>query len=210
MALLKNCEVHYVKCDPKHPNANFNKKNPTWEVQIRTTSLEQKKEWDALGLKPKLLVGKEGSENEGEPILTEDGKKQWRVNLKKKSITKDGDKASPVKVVNGGLEDIDPNTVGNGSVANVRIYQYEFTADGKKGLASVLMAMQLKKHIVYTPKARDDDFEMEDTETINPDPETDGDDDGDVNDNPAPRAKAKSPAPKAPTKVADERPEAAF
>lgn len=207
MALLKNCEIHYVKCDPKHPNANFNKKNPTWEVQIRTTSLEQKKEWEALSLKPKLLVGKEGSENEGEPILTADGKKQWRVNLKKKSITKDGEKASPVKVVNGGLEDIDPNTVGNGSLANVRIYQYEFTADGKKGTASVLMAMQVKKHIVYTPKARDDDFEEEDTETINPEPEDEDGDDSD--DNPAPTpAPKKAPTPS--TKVADERPEEAF
>ena len=207
MALLKNCELHYIKCDPKRPNASFNKKNPTWEAQIRTTDLEQKKEWDALGLKPKLLVGKEGEENEGEPILTADGKKQWRVNLKKKSITKDGTAASPVKIVNGSLEDIDPNSVGNGSTGNVRIYQYEFDQEGKKekGVASVLMAIQLKRHVVYIPKVRDDEFEMEDTETINPAPQ-DGDDDGDG----APAApsapKVSSPAPK----LADTRPEDQF
>ena len=207
MALLKNCELHYIKCDPKRPNSSFNKKNPTWEAQIRTTDLEQKKEWDALGLKPKLLVGKEGEENEGEPILTADGKKQWRVNLKKKSITKDGTAASPVKIVNGSLEDIDPNSVGNGSTGNVRIYQYEFDQEGKKekGVASVLMAIQLKRHVVYIPKVRDDEFEMEDTETINPEPQ-DGDDDGDG----APAApstpKVSSPAPK----LADTRPEDQF
>jgi len=207
MALLKNCELHYIKCDPKRPNASFNKKNPTWEVQIRTTDLEQKKEWDAYGLKPKLLVGKEGDDNEGEPILTADGKKQWRVNLKKKSITQAGEPASTVKIVNGSLEDIDPNTVGNGSLGHVRIYQYEFPQEGKKepGIASVLMAIQLKRHIVYTPKARDDEFEIEDTETINPEPR-DGDDGDDA------PAEAPTPSPKgspAP-KLADSRPEDQF
>ena len=208
MALLKNCELHYIKCDPKRPNASFNKKNPTWEAQIRTTDLEQKKEWDALGLKPKLLVGKEGEENEGEPILTADGKKQWRVNLKKKSVTQSGDAASPVKIVNGSLEDIDPNSVGNGSIGHVRIYQYEFDQEGKKekGIASVLMAIQLKRHVVYIPKVRDDEFEMEDTETINPAPQ-DGDDGGEgAPAAPSPKAKTASPAPK----LADTRPEDQF
>ena len=60
MALLKNCEIYYLKADPKRPNAAFNKENPTWEVQIRTSNPEQKAEWESLGLKPKLIVGKEG------------------------------------------------------------------------------------------------------------------------------------------------------
>lgn len=211
MALLKNCEIHYLKADPKRPNAAFNKQNPSWEVQLRTTDPAQKKEWDDKGLKPKLLVGKEGSENEGEPILTADGKKQWRVNLKKKSITKDGEKASPVKVVNGQLEDIDPNTVGNGSIGHVRIYQYEYPKEGgKTGIANVLMAIQLKKHVKYTPKARDDEFEPEDMEVIEPE-DDEGDDipfeSGEAS-APAPKA---TPAPKAPApKLADSRPEDAF
>lgn len=206
MALLKNCEIHYVKCDPKHPNASFNKKNPTWEAQIRTADPEQKKEWENLNLKPKLLVGKEGAENEGEPILNAAGKKQWRVNLKKKSITKDGEKASHVKVVNGGMEDIDPNSVGNGSLANVRIYQYEFVADGKPGTASVLMAIQVRRHVVYVPKIRDDDFAEMDTETIMPEDGVDNEDS-----EPADASSLTPSAPKAPAvKPADDRPEDAF
>lgn len=211
MAMLKNCEIHHVKCDPKHPNANFNKKNPTWEVQIRTANPEQRDEWIAQNLKPKLMVYKEGTKDDngedigGMPILNEEGKRQWRVNLKKKSITKDGEKASPVKVVTGGLDDVDPNTVGNGSIAHVRIYQYEYTADGKKGIAHVLMGIQLKRHKVYVPKARDDDFEAEDMETIEAD-DQDGDS-GDGGDAPAPKANT----PKAPSvNPATARPEGAF
>ena len=203
MALLKNCEIHYVRCNPKRPNGSLNPKNPTWECQIRTSNLEQKKEWEALGMKPKLMVGKEGSENEGEPILTAAGKKQWRVNLKKKSITKDGEKASCPAVVNGGLEPLDPDSIGNGSIAHVRIYQYTFKdKTGADSKVAVLMGLQVKKHIYFTPVSHDDDFEPEETETIMPD------EDGDEGGEPASPAPSKTPSPSA--KPVDERPEEAF
>lgn len=207
MALLKNCEMHYLKCDPKRPNASFNKENPTWELQIRTSNLEQKTEWEKLGLKPKLIIGKEGEPNEGEAILTEDGKKQWRVNLKKKSInSKDKEPATPVKVVGGNLDDIDPNTVGHGSIGHVRIYQYEFVnAKKENAVTNVLMAIQVVKQVVFKPKDRDDDFEAEDMEYVQP--EQDGDDEAE-----APKeSKPAAPKPKAPSvKPADERSEDDF
>jgi hypothetical protein len=209
MAMLNDCEVYFVKCDPKHPNANFNKQNPTWEVQIRTSNPEQKTEWSEMKLSPKLMVYKEDAKNEageevgGMPILTEDGKRQWRVNLKKKSITRDGEKASHVKVVDGYLEEIDPNTIGNGSVANIRIFQYEYTdAKGLPAVASVLMGMQVKKYIKYTPKPRDDEFEMmESMEVVEEEAAEE-----------APKKPAfKAPsAPKTPVKTADNHPDDAF
>jgi hypothetical protein len=208
MALLKNCEIYYLKADPKRPNAAFNKENPTWEVQIRTSNPEQKAEWESLGLKPKLIVGKEGEPNEGEAVLTADGKRQWRVNLKKKSITKKKEPAEPVKVVDGNLDPIDPNTVGHGSIAHVRIYQYDFTdSKGKPAQVAVLMGIQLKRHLVHAAKDYDDAFEADDEyERVEPE-EQEGDDGG---------AGAKEPAKAAPTpapsvtKLADERSDAAF
>lgn len=182
MAIINNAEIWFCKLDPKRPNAAFNKKAPTWELQIRTTDPEYKKYLDGLNLNTKLIIHKDG-EKEGEPVLTEDGKKQWRVNLKKPSKKSDGTPAAPVKVVNGSLEDIDPNTIGNGSIANVRVFQYEYSKEGKggkkeEGIASMLMAVQLKKHIVYHPKPREDDFEMTETETVQPpDPEEDDESD---------------------------------
>ena len=159
MAILKDCEIWFLKADPKRPNPKFNKKNPTWECQIRTSSKEVKKEWEALNLGVKAVVPDEGAP-------------YFRVNIKKKSIKEDGTAASPVKVLNGQMEEIDPNTIGNGSRGHIRIFQYEYPKEGGgKGIASVLMGVQVTKHLVYKPKARDDDFGMTETETIDDNPE---------------------------------------
>lgn len=163
MAIVKDCELWFCKLDPKRPNSKFNKKNPTWEVQIRTSNKDQKKEWEALGLQVKAVVP-----DEGEPF--------FRVNLRKKSIKEDGDKAGPIKVVDGAMNEIDPNSIGNGSIGNIRIFQYEYPKEGGgKGIASVLMGVQVTKHLVYKPKPRDDDFEATDTVVIDPDAEDTGD-----------------------------------
>lgn len=161
MAILKNCELFFIKCDPKRPNDKFDKQNPTWEVQIRTTSKETRKEWEALKLPVKAIV-------------PDDGPAYFRVNIKKKSVKADGTPATPVTVVNGKLEEIDPNTIGNGSIGNVRIFQYDYR-DGK-GVASILMGIQLTKHLVYVPKKRDDEFGFADTEVIEPTAEEAGED----------------------------------
>jgi hypothetical protein len=192
MAIIRDCEIWFAKLDPKRPNAKYNKKNPTWECQIRTASKEVKKAWEAMNLSVKAVVP-----DEGDPY--------FRVNLRKKSIKEDGEAAGPVKVVNGGLDDIDPNTIGNGSIGNIRIFQYEYPKDdGKsKGIASVLMGIQITKHIVYKAKPRDDDFDMTETETV------DHGDMGDDDDNPAPKAAPTPSAPKLGSGVAA-KPEDAF
>jgi len=151
--ILHNCEVWFCKLDPKRPNSKFNKKNPTWECQIRTTDKTTKKKWEEAGLSVKAVVP-----DEGEPY--------FRVNLRKKSIKEDGGKASPVRVIDGKMNDLDPNIIGNGSLANIRIFQYDYNIEGKKGTACVLMGVQITKHKLYTPKPRDDDFEETDMETI--------------------------------------------
>jgi hypothetical protein len=157
MAIISNAELWFAKVDPKRPNAKFNKENPTWEVQLRTSDRIVKKTWEEMGLMVKAVVP-----DEGDPF--------FRVSLRKKSIKEDGQAASPVKVVDGKLNDVDPNTIGNGSIGNVRIFQYEFTrGDGSKGKANVLMGIQLTKHIKYEGKARDDDsfgVMEEDTEVV--------------------------------------------
>lgn len=154
MTIVNNCELWFVKADPHRPSSKFNRENPTWEAQIRTSSKAVKKQWEEAGLSVKAIVP-----DEGEPY--------FRVNLRKKSIKADGDNASPVSVVNGKLEPIDPNSIGNGSLGNVRIFQYEYEkTGGGKGLANVLMGIQVTRHIVYTPKARDDDFEPSDTTVV--------------------------------------------
>jgi hypothetical protein len=159
MPQIKNAEIWYAKVDPKRPNRKFNKKNPTWEIQIRTTDKNVKKRWDEMHLPVKRIVPED---DDGNPT----GDPYWRVNLRKRTIKSDGEAAAPVEVCYGDMSPVDPGTIGNGSLGNVRIYQYEFDNDGEKGIASVLMGIQLTKHIRYTPKNRDDDFEETETEIV--------------------------------------------
>jgi hypothetical protein len=165
--ILNDCELWFAKLDPKRPSAKFNKKNPTWELQIRTTDKEQKKQWEEASLSVKAVIPDE-----------EDLKPYYRVNLRKKSIKADGDPASPVEVVDGNLDAVNPNSIGNGSIGNIRLFQYEYPKEdsNEKGIASIMMGVQLTKHIVYKPKKDpNDEFGQTSTEVITPAEEEDED-----------------------------------
>ena len=209
MAMIKNAAMFFIKCDPKRPDGKYNKANPSWECQLRTSDPEQRDLWKKMNLNVRLLTKKseEDGDDDGDdavkvPLLDENGKKQWRVNLKKGSIKKDKTPADPVKVINGQLEDVDPNTIANGSIGNIRVFQYEYKLeDGKEGIASMLMAIQVTRHIVYVPKPREDDFDTTETEVIHQAPAGASPDDYD-GDDAAPAAKTGTPA--------DQRPADAF
>ena len=148
MAIIKNAELWFAKLNPSRPNATFNKENPTWEVQIRTRDKAQAKSWKEMNLKVTP-----GEDDDG--VF-------YKANLKKKSKKRDGEPQAPVKVVSGDLEELDPNIIGNGSVANVRIFQYDYEVGGRKGVASMLMAVQVTTLNEYRPKPREDEFDMVD------------------------------------------------
>ena len=162
MAIIQNAELWYCKLDPSRPNKSLNKNQPTWEVQIRTKDKAVKKLWEEMDLNVKVV------DDDKEGIF-------YRVNLKKKAF-KDGgaEDAKPVRVVDGKLNDIDPKSIGNGSIGHVRVFQHPYEFNGTKGIASVLMAIQLVKHLVYVPKPFDDEFEETETETIIPPPVEEG------------------------------------
>jgi hypothetical protein len=172
MALLENAEIWFAKVVPARPNARFNRENPTWETQIRTLVQEVGERWEEQHIPVKAIIPKKG---EGEPY--------WRANLRKKSL-KDGEPTGYVEVVDMQLQPIDPDTIGNGSLANVRVFQYEYKKEGGGvGVANVLMAIQLKKHIMYTRKPREDDFVADgETEFI---PEENEESDDDSTDSPS-------------------------
>ena len=187
MPIISNCEIWFLRADPKRPNAKYNPKNPTWEVQIRTQSKEVKKNWEALGLSVKAVIPDDGS------------KPYFKANIKKKSI-KEADKqpSTPVGVVNGRGMPIDPNTVGNGSIANIRVFQYNYTQGGKEGVANVLMALQIVKHVVREVRPREDDFADCETETVMPEPSESDEDLGNDDTSMGQSAPAPTPTPRAP------------
>jgi hypothetical protein len=173
MAIIKGIEIWWVKCDPKRPETKFNKENGTWELQIRTTDKARAQgELKSLGIKMNPS--------------DEDGKIVYKGNIKKKSKKKDGDELvpnAPVKFVGGDLSEIDPNTVGNGSIANIRVFEREYMTGDVKKKTVVLMSVQVTKLNKYVPKPRTDDFEMTDMEVNEPAAGMEDDDDQVVDNN---------------------------
>lgn len=153
MAILNNVSIFYLKADPTKPSSKVTPDNPRWEMQARTTDKAQKKEWEALGIKVKVV-----DPDEGELYY----KTTFTKNAFKK-VKKDGvevlESTKPVEIVDGELNPIDPNTIGNGSVGNVRLFlsDYSFEKEGKtfSGVKATLMGIQITTHKVYTPKPQE-------------------------------------------------------
>jgi hypothetical protein len=154
MTVVNNAELWFARLDPKYPNDKFNKDNPTWEVQIRTKDRKVAKLWkDEYSLKTTQE-------------LDADDKPYWKSNLKRRSKKANGEALSPVEVVDGDLNPVDPRTIGNGSIGNVSLFQYESKSEAAKGkIISMLKKIQLTKHIVYDPPKKDE-FAKTKTEVV--------------------------------------------
>ena len=168
MTILKNVMIRYAKLNPDRPSTKVNKKGE-WQVQAYTRSKDQSKEWKELGITVKLAEDAEG-------II-------YTVNFRKKAVKKDGTPGKMPSVVNAKLVAIDPRSIGNGSVVNLNISSYDYTFEGKQGVAWQLNGIQVMKHIVFKPKPFEGFEEEEgDTEVVDEMPDEAGDDDGDATD----------------------------
>jgi len=155
MAILKNIEGWWFKLVPSMPD-KYDPKKPTWNFQARTTDKAQVKEWKENHLTVKAV--REDKDDEESKIL------YWKCIMGKKVTNSDGKPAQPVSI-NSSKGDVDPASLGNGSIVNVRLYQYPYTFEGKSGIANSLQSIQLVKHIVYERPAGEDFDEVE-TETV--------------------------------------------
>jgi len=153
VTILKNVNIRYARLNPNRPSTK-NNKDGEWTVQAYTRNKEQLAEWKKIGITVKLAEDAEG-------II-------YTVNFRKKALKKDGAKNQPPSVLNAKLVAIDATTVGNGSVANIRLFPYDYTYEGKKGTAFQLQGIQLLRHVVFKPKPFEDFDEAEDTEVVEP------------------------------------------
>jgi len=109
-----------------------------WEMVIATDDPAKIKELQDYGLNVKMDKNDE---------------KVHFVNLKRKGVKADGNPNAPVKVVDGKLQPMESNNIGNGSKVNVNLWQYEYEAPGRKGIATSLTAVQVVELVEYTPSA---------------------------------------------------------
>jgi len=151
MAILKKCAIFWVKCDPAKPNGKMDPNKPQWEAQLRTKDKAQAKEWKDNFLPVKLV------EDEKEGVY-------YRANIRKRAKKADGTPNKPVNVVDGSKKPLDPNRIGNGSIANVRVFIYEYPAStGGMKKTAMLTDLQITTLNEYVPKPREDDFDEEET-----------------------------------------------
>jgi len=191
--IVKGVEIWYAKLNPEKPSKKFDKKRPAWEIQIRTKSREQfegefkrdhgedcdqellQKSWESYfeTAKTQMREWKDLNLNVNKSVVLDDvdepipEKSFWKVAIKRKSTNYTGEENDPVEVVNNKRKAVDPTSIGNGSIGNLKLFQYDYdyrSTGGTAGIASQLMGIQLRKHIVYTG-ADGEDFDEEDTAT---------------------------------------------
>lgn len=104
-----------------------------YELQIATTDEAVANEWKENHLNVKQKDGK------------------FTVSLKRKAMKADGSDNGAPRVVGADAQPIaDAGKIGNGSRGNVIVFQYEYNAAGRSGIASSLTAVQVTELEVYT------------------------------------------------------------
>jgi hypothetical protein len=151
MSVLANCELHYLRCDPKYPNKKYSSEG-VWEVQVRTYSKPESKSWEELGLKVKAVIPDEG------PVY-------FQSSVRRNCFKKDKTPNAAPKVTDGNMEQINPNTVMNGSVGNVRIFSKSYTKDNVQKFSVTLMEIQVTTWLKGTNE-RKNDFKKVETKVI--------------------------------------------
>lgn len=113
--------------------------SPQFELQVATTDKAKADEMAANNLKVKEIDGK------------------FVVSLKRKAVKADGSDNGAPRVVGKDAKPLaDASKIGNGSKGNVIVFQYEYNAAGRTGIASSLTAVQVTDLVEYTGSA---DFE---------------------------------------------------
>jgi len=130
---IENVELNWAKLDPSNPTEAFG--NIQWELQIATDDA-------ALA---------EDMRNHHLNVKEKDGK--YVVQLKRKATKKDNTPSRPVVVVGADTSPLDPTIIGNGSRGNVVVYQYNYDVGGRKGIGSLLSAVQVVDLVRYNPTA---------------------------------------------------------
>jgi len=157
MAIINNIEIHWVKCDPAKPERYQGKGPAKFSLQLR---VKDKKAKESLEKEYGFKFS---------PMEVDD-KVVYKTSISRYAYSsgKDGneDLNKPNKPVNVILADgtpLDPNTVGNGSIANVSFYVKEDKS------SRTLKGIQVTRLLKFEARAAEDEFELsDDFEVVEP------------------------------------------
>lgn len=136
--ILSDVELHWAKLDS--PVDPFKTGEKVWEVQIRTDKEDVAKTW----AKEYFINAKK--DNEG----------FWKANIKRKELNRKGESNNPPIVLGRNNQPIPSSNIGNGSIGDLKLFQYPYNVAGRKGVSSMLSAVRIKELIEYTPSSEVD------------------------------------------------------
>lgn len=132
---IKDAELNWARLDK--PVSPFGTEQ--YELQVATSDKGVAKEWKANHLNVKEKDGK------------------FIVSLKRKARKANGEDNGAPKVLNADLSAFDSSTmIGNGSIGNVKVYQYPYDVAGRQGTGSSLTAVQIITLVEYKGGDSDD------------------------------------------------------
>ena len=144
---ITDVTINYPKLDkPVNPFGT-----EQYELQIATADESKVKELEDNYIKFRrkdgALVKTMQKDTDGNPTV-----EMFTASLKRKAHKANGEDNGKVRVVSSDLTPMDKlTTIGNGSKANVIVFQYPYDMMGRKGVGSSLTAIQITDHVVYAP-----------------------------------------------------------
>ena len=137
-SIVRNVSLNFMKVNPDQPVSPFGAMQ--WEAQLEGTA-DREDEFASLGKVRQLENG------------------NIAVNIKRKAFKSDGTANLPVSLVDASKKPITTyNNLGNGSTGNVKVYRAEYEYAGKKGITTIMSAIQITDLVIYTGSV---DFDME-------------------------------------------------
>ena len=129
--VIKDAELHWARLDK--PVDAFNSGTLAYEIVVQTSDEAKANEWKAM----KLNVKK----------VEKDGNVFFKVGLKRKAFNKAGKEAPKPDLImaDPDAEFSDSKEIGNGSIGNVRCFQYEYSVGGRTGVATQFNAVKVTK-----------------------------------------------------------------
>ena len=163
MPILRQLPISWPKLNPERGDMFDGKPPERWKIQFQTDDKEYADQLSKeFGFR---MTPKE-----------EDGKIQYHASVNKRVYETDPDgnenrekKRQPVKVILANGTPLDPDTIGNGSVANIA-FRHFVSRNGNH--FRVLDGIQITKHVVR--KSENLEFDLtEDLEVVEADPDSD-------------------------------------
>jgi hypothetical protein len=136
--IVKDVELHWAKLDA--PVDPFKTGEKVWEVQIRTDDENVAKSW----AKDYFINAKKDDEG------------HWKANIKRKELNRKGESNQPPVVLGRDNQPMPSSNIGNGSIGDLKLFQYPYDVAGRKGVSSMLSAVRVTNLKEYTPSSEVD------------------------------------------------------